>query len=315
MDYPGSAAVIGETVASLRTGLASVSYAGRRASQHPGIVEEVRVNIGSLTHPNISHLSLALKAPDGTTVPLVDAGHGTAGRPGGPDGPRPGRAPVVDDDRNVQRMLADALGKAGFRVTVERDGEGCARGLRAAAVRRRAAGRPAPGAERLRGRGGGLKSTPRAARTPVLMLSGIYKTKMHQAQAGQCHGGRGIRREAFQAEPPVREARGGRLRPRPLVPQTAPRPFVKRVCRSPRPSPWPTRGHKAEASLVELDPRGVDGRRARARRARARAGQAPADRRTRAGPGDVRHPRLSPAAGGPAPAPGHRRSSAPRATR
>ena len=29
---------------------------------------------------------------------------------------------VVDDDRNVQRMLADALTRQGFRVTVERDG-------------------------------------------------------------------------------------------------------------------------------------------------------------------------------------------------
>jgi subtilisin-like proprotein convertase family protein len=80
VNYTGSAAVIGETVASLRKGLASVSYAGVAPVADPGIVEEVRVNIGSLTHPNISHLSLALKAPDGTTVPLVDAGHGTAGQ-------------------------------------------------------------------------------------------------------------------------------------------------------------------------------------------------------------------------------------------
>jgi subtilisin-like proprotein convertase family protein len=79
-DYAGSPAVIGETLPSLRKVLSSVSYAGIAQVSDPGIVEEVRVEIGSLTHPNISHLSLALKAPDGTTVPLVDAGHGTAGQ-------------------------------------------------------------------------------------------------------------------------------------------------------------------------------------------------------------------------------------------
>ena len=30
---------------------------------------------------------------------------------------------IVDDDRTIQRMLADALTKQGFTVTVERDGE------------------------------------------------------------------------------------------------------------------------------------------------------------------------------------------------
>ena len=79
-DHTGSPAVIGETLASLRKVLSSVSYAGVAQVSNPGIVEEVQVEIGSLTHPNISHLSLALKAPDGTTVPLVDAGHGTAGQ-------------------------------------------------------------------------------------------------------------------------------------------------------------------------------------------------------------------------------------------
>jgi subtilisin-like proprotein convertase family protein len=79
-DYTGSPAVIGETLPSLRKVLSSVSYAGVAQVSDPGIVEEVRVDIDSLTHPNISHLSLSLKAPDGTTVPLVDAGHGTAGQ-------------------------------------------------------------------------------------------------------------------------------------------------------------------------------------------------------------------------------------------
>ena len=80
VDYTGSPAVIGETLPSLRKVLASVSYAGLAHVTDPGIVEEVQVSIASLTHPDISHLSLALKAPNGTTVPLVDAGHGTPGQ-------------------------------------------------------------------------------------------------------------------------------------------------------------------------------------------------------------------------------------------
>ena len=94
---------------------------------------------------------------------------------------------VVDDDRNVQRMLADALAKQGFRVTVERDGEAALAAfdrqqfdvvlldvllpvLNGYEVARR------------------IKSTSRGERTPVLMLSGVYKTKMHQAQAVERHG-------------------------------------------------------------------------------------------------------------------------------
>ena len=80
-DHVGSAAVIGETLPSLRNRLAAVSYAGVAPVSDPGIVDEVRVVIGSLTHPDIRHLSLALKAPDGTTVPLVNAGRGAAGQP------------------------------------------------------------------------------------------------------------------------------------------------------------------------------------------------------------------------------------------
>ncbi len=94
---------------------------------------------------------------------------------------------VVDDDRNVQRMLADALGKAGFRVTVERDGEAAL-----AAFERQSFDvvlldvlLPALNGYEVAKR---IKSTPRGERTPVLMLSGIYKTKMHQAQAVERHG-------------------------------------------------------------------------------------------------------------------------------
>jgi CheY-like chemotaxis protein len=94
---------------------------------------------------------------------------------------------VVDDDRNVQRMLADALTRQGFLVTVERDGEAAL-----AAFERQSFDvvlldvlLPVLNGYEVARR---IKSTPRGERTPVLMLSGIYKTKIHQAQAVERHG-------------------------------------------------------------------------------------------------------------------------------
>ena len=84
---------------------------------------------------------------------------------------------VVDDDRHVQRMLGDALSGAGFSVTMERDGESALKAferrpfdvvvldvllplLNGYEVARR------------------IKSTPAGAKTPVLMISGIYKSRL-----------------------------------------------------------------------------------------------------------------------------------------
>ena len=136
---------------------------------------------------------------------------------------------VVDDDRNVQRMLADALGKAGFRVTVERDGEAAL-----AAFERQSFDvvlldvlLPALNGYEVARR---IKSTPRGERTPVLMLSGIYKTKMHQAQAVERHGAaafvekpfkltqlfgklEGVLGDRFPKPPPAAPANGSRSAP------------------------------------------------------------------------------------------------------
>ena len=185
---------------------------------------------------------------------------------------------VVDDDRNVQRMLADALGKAGFRVTVEQDGEAAL-----AAFERQPFDvvsldvlLPALNGYEVARR---IKSTPRGERTPVLMLSGIYKTKMHQAQAVERHGAaafvekpfklthlfgklEGALGDWFPRPPPALPTNGaGALRPSPGRPASSGRGFPARVRR-----------------------RGVDRRRARARRGRAAPG-ARVDRRTRSGPG------------------------------
>ena len=111
--------------------------------------------------------------------------------------PDPPHVLVVDDDRNVQRMLADALARQGFRVTVEHDGEAALRAfdrepfdavlldvllpvLNGYEVARR------------------IKSSPRGEGTPVLMLSGIYKTRMHQKEAVEKHGAAGFVPKPFK---------------------------------------------------------------------------------------------------------------------
>jgi subtilisin-like proprotein convertase family protein len=76
VNYAGSSAVIGDSLGNLRPSLAKATYAGTAVVGGSGIVEDVQVNIGNLMHPDISKLSLSLKAPDGTTVPLVNAGRG-----------------------------------------------------------------------------------------------------------------------------------------------------------------------------------------------------------------------------------------------
>src|SRR5262249_25867401 len=104
---------------------------------------------------------------------------------------------VVDDDRNVQRMLADALTRHGFRVTVERDGESALAAFEGQSfdVVLLDVLLPAVNGYEVARR---IKSTPRGERTPVLMLSGVYKTKMHQAQAVERHGAAGFVEKPFK---------------------------------------------------------------------------------------------------------------------
>jgi CheY-like chemotaxis protein len=144
---------------------------------------------------------------------------------------------VVDDDRNVQRMLADALGRAGFVVTVERDGEAAL-----AAFDRQAFDvvlldvlLPALNGYEVARR---IKSTPRGERTPVLMLSGIYKTKMHQAQALERHGAAAFVEKPFKLTQLFGKLQG-------VLGDRFPRP----------PPPPPTNGAPEPASEPLADPR------------------------------------------------------------
>ena len=154
---------------------------------------------------------------------------------------------VVDDDRNVQRMLADALSRAGFQVTVERDGEAAL-----AAFERQSFDvvlldvlLPALNGYEVARR---IKSTPRGERTPVLMLSGIYKTKMHQAQALERHGAAAFVEKPFKLNQLFGKLEGvlGDRFPKP--------PPVPPPNGSPEPSSEPLADPRAqaEASLVEV---------------------------------------------------------------
>lgn len=94
---------------------------------------------------------------------------------------------IIDDDRSTQRVLADALTKQGFVVTVERDGEWGVKtfekkqfdvvildillpALNGYEVARQ------------------MKASPRGKRVPIIMISGVYKNAIHQREAVQKHG-------------------------------------------------------------------------------------------------------------------------------
>jgi DNA-binding response OmpR family regulator/tetratricopeptide (TPR) repeat protein len=154
---------------------------------------------------------------------------------------------VVDDDRHVQRMLGDALRGAGFSVTMERDGESALRAferrpfdvvvldvllplLNGYEVARR------------------IKSTPEGARVPVLMISGIYKSKLQQKEAVERHGA-----AAFVAKPfklgALFEKLKGVLKERYPLPPEAPEPPAPEPA---RPDPLADARAEAEAAQVEL---------------------------------------------------------------
>lgn len=94
---------------------------------------------------------------------------------------------IVDDDRAVQRMLADALTRKGFTVTVERDGEWALKtfekkGFDAVLLDLLL---PAVNGYEVARK---MRSTPRGRKTPIIMLSGVYKNALHQKEAVARHG-------------------------------------------------------------------------------------------------------------------------------
>ena len=84
------------------------------------------------------------------------------------------------------------------------------------------------------------------------MLSGVYKTKMHQAQAVERHGAAAFVEKPFKLNHLFGKLEGV-LGDR--FPETASRPRHRTARRSPRPSPWPTRGPRPRPPWSSLPPR------------------------------------------------------------
>jgi DNA-binding response OmpR family regulator/curved DNA-binding protein CbpA len=94
---------------------------------------------------------------------------------------------IVDDDRATQRMLSDALTKQGFTVTVERDGEWALKSFEKKSFDAVLLDILLPainGYEVARK----MRSLPKGRKTPIIMISGVYKNALHQKEAVQKHG-------------------------------------------------------------------------------------------------------------------------------
>lgn len=152
---------------------------------------------------------------------------------------------VVDDDRHVQRMLGDALTRAGFSVTIERDGEAALR-----AFERRSYDvvildvlLPALNGYEVARR---IKSTTEGSQVPVLMISGVYKSRLQAREAVERHGAAAFVEKPFKLGAlfdKLRSVLGDRY-PKPLAP-AAPEADPA------RPDPLADPRARAEAAHVE----------------------------------------------------------------
>jgi DNA-binding response OmpR family regulator/tetratricopeptide (TPR) repeat protein len=153
---------------------------------------------------------------------------------------------VVDDDRHVQRMLGDALSGAGFSVTMERDGESALKAferrpfdvvvldvllplLNGYEVARR------------------IKSTPAGAKVPVLMISGIYKSRLQAKEAVERHGAAAFVEKPFKLGALFDKLKGVLKERYPLAPPP-PRPLAEPTRADPLADPRA----EAEAAQVNL---------------------------------------------------------------
>jgi CheY-like chemotaxis protein/tetratricopeptide (TPR) repeat protein len=94
---------------------------------------------------------------------------------------------IVDDDRSVQRLLADALASQGFSVAVERDGEWAVDTFNKRRIDAIVLDLLLPainGYEVARI----IRSTPKGLHTPIVMISGVYKSEIQQKEAVEKHG-------------------------------------------------------------------------------------------------------------------------------
>src|SRR6185295_5107488 len=106
-------------------------------------------------------------------------------RGGMPTGPA--NVLVVDDDRAIQRLVADALTQQGFSVTVERDGEWALKAFEMKDFDAVVLDLLLPlvnGYEVARK----IRAMEKGKTVPIVMISGVYKNELHQREAVEHYG-------------------------------------------------------------------------------------------------------------------------------
>jgi DNA-binding response OmpR family regulator/curved DNA-binding protein CbpA len=132
---------------------------------------------------------------------------------------------IVDDDRATQRMLADALTKQGFTVTVERDGEWAIKTFEKKGFDAVLLDLLLPalnGYEVARQ----MRALPKGKRTPIIMISGVYKNALHQREAVQKHGAFAFLEKPMRLQAlydTLKDALGDKY-PKPKAPEPPPPP-------------------------------------------------------------------------------------------
>jgi len=132
---------------------------------------------------------------------------------------------IVDDDRSVQRVLADALTRAGFVVTVERDGEWAVKTFEKKPFDLVILDLLLPalsGYEVAKK----IRAMPRGRKVPIIMISGVYKNPVHQREAVEKHGAFVLLEKPLNLKDlihNVKEAVGDR-HPKPAPPKPPPPP-------------------------------------------------------------------------------------------
>jgi len=185
---------------------------------------------------------------------------------------------VVDDDRAIQRLVADALTQQGFSVTVERDGEWALKAFEMKDFDAVVLDLLLPlvnGYEVARK----IRAMEKGKATPILMISGVYKNELHQREAVEHYGAfaflekpfklsalqdalrqaLGDRYPAPQAAPSIGEALEGAAqeeaaRTEQLAAEEAKEEvrLVERTTRSPEPATTSIRGDFAQKPLPEV---------------------------------------------------------------
>ncbi|HVE86836.1 MAG TPA: response regulator, partial [Myxococcales bacterium] len=180
---------------------------------------------------------------------------------------------VVDDDRAIQRLVADALTQAGFSVTVERDGEWALKAFEMKDFDAVVLDLLLPlvnGYEVARK----IRAMEKGKSIPIVMISGVYKNELHQKEAVNHYGAFAFLEKPFKLSA-LQDALRGALKDRypatpaaPSIPQALEEVtrseqlaadeaqeevrLVERSARAPEPATASIRGDFAQKPVPEV---------------------------------------------------------------